>query len=51
MVSIEVVPWSKNANANALAKLIRDAELLDAISVEFLAEPSIKQRPEVMELE
>ena len=50
---IEVVPRSKNTNADTLAKLAstRDAELLDAVSVEFLAEPSIKQRPEVMELE
>ena len=40
MISIEVVPRSKNANANALAKLssTRDVELLDEMSVEFLAE-------------
>ena len=45
--SIEVIPRSKNANVNALAKLAltKDAELLDAVSVEFLAEPSIKQQP------
>ena len=49
-VSIQVVPWSKNTNANALAKLAstRDVELLNAVSVAFLVEPSIKQRPEVM---
>ena len=36
-----------------LAKLAstRDAELLDAVLVEFLAEPNIKQWPEVMELD
>ena len=41
--SIEVIPQSKNSNANALAKLAstRDANLLDVISVEILAEPSI----------
>ena len=39
-------------NADALAKLAstRDAELLDAVSVEFLVEPSIKQQLEIMEL-
>ena len=48
--SIEVIPWSRKANADALAKLasIRDAELLDAVSVELLAEPNIRQRPEIM---
>ena len=53
MVSIEVVPRSKNANADALAKLAstRDTELLDTVWVDFLAEPNIKQRPKVMELE
>ena len=52
VASMEVIPWSKNANADALAKLtsIRDAELLDAVSVEFLAEPNIKWQPKVMEL-
>ena len=52
-VSIEVVPQSKNANTDALAKLAytRDVKLLNTISVEFLAEPSIKQQPKVMELE
>ena len=41
--SIEVIPRSRNLNANALAKLAstRDTYLLDTISVEFLAEPSI----------
>ena len=53
VVSVEVVPRSKNANAYALAKLssTRDVELLDTVLVEFLAEPNIKQRPEMMELE
>ena len=43
-VSIKVIPRSKYANADALVKLAstKDAELLDAVSVEFLAEPSIK---------
>ena len=52
-ISIKVVPWSKNTNADTLAKLAytRDAELLNTISIRFLAEPNIKQRPEVMELE
>ena len=52
-VSIEVVPRSKNINADTLAKLAstRDAELLNAVSIEFLAKPSIKQRPEVTKLE
>ena len=40
-------------NADTLAKLAstRDEELLNAISVEFLAEPNIKQLIEVMELD
>ena len=40
IASIEVIPRSRNANADALAKLAstRDVELLDAVSVEFLAE-------------
>ena len=44
-VPVEVVPQSKNVKADALAKLAstRDAELLDVVSVEFLAESSIKQ--------
>ena len=43
---IEVIPRSKNANIDALAKLasIRDSELLDTVSIEFLAEPNIKPR-------
>ena len=47
------MPRSKNANTNALAKLAstRDAELLDAVSMEFSAEPSIKQWPELIELD
>ena len=41
--SIEVIPRSKNSNVDALAKLAstRDADLLDAVSIEYLAEPSI----------
>ena len=50
--SIEVIPRSKNSNADALAKLAstRDADLLDAISVEYLAEPNIHQQLRIMEL-
>ena len=50
--SIEVIPWSKNANGNILAKLAstRDTELLDSVLVEFLVEPNIKQQLEVIEL-
>ena len=53
MVTIEVALRSKNANAYALAKLAstKDSKLLNAVSVEFLFEPSIKHRPEMMELE
>ena len=45
IASIEVIPQSKNANVDALAKLalIRDVDLLDAVSVEFLAEPIINR--------
>ena len=52
IASIEVIPWSNNANTNALAKLAstRDIELLNAVLVEFLVEPGIKQKPGVMEL-
>ena len=41
--SIDVIPRSRNSNADALAKLasIRDVDLLDAVFVEFLAEPNI----------
>ena len=41
--SIEVIPRSKNSNVDVLAKLAstRDANLLDIVSMEFLAEPSI----------
>ena len=50
--SIEIIHLSKNANANTLAKLatIMDVKLLDAVSVEFLAKPSIRHQPEIMEL-
>ena len=55
MISVEVGSWSKNSNGNTdtLAKLAftRDVELLDTVSVEFLPKPSIKQQPEMMELE
>ena len=49
--SIEIILRSKNANPDALAKLasIKDANLLNAM--EFLVESSIKQQPNVMELE
>ena len=52
IASIEVILRSKNANIDALAKLAstRDPELLEAVSVEFLAEPSIKPLSEIMEL-
>ena len=52
IASIEVIPRSKNVNADTLAKLAltSDAKLLDTVSVEFLAKPSIKQQLEVMEL-
>ena len=41
--SIQVIPWNRNSNADALAKLAstRDVDMLDAVSMEFLAEPSI----------
>ena len=43
IASIEVILLSKNANTNTLDNLAstKDMELLDAVSVEFLAEPSI----------
>ena len=52
IVSIDIIRRSKNVNSDALAKLAstRDIELLDAVSVEFLAEPSIKQQLEIVEL-
>ena len=41
--SIEVIPRSRNSNADTLTKLASttDTDLLDAVFVEFLAEPSI----------
>ena len=44
-LTIEVMLRSKNENADALAKLAftKDAELLNAVSVEFLTKPNIKQ--------
>ena len=52
VASIEVIPRSKNSNVVALAKLasIRDTNLLDAVSIEYLAEPSIHPPPRIMEL-
>ena len=40
--SVEVIPRSKSSNVDVLAKLAstRDTDLLDAVSVEFLAEPN-----------
>ena len=50
--SIKVIPRSKNVNADALVKLAlkSDTKLLDAVFVEFLAEPSIKLQLEIIEL-
>ena len=44
IASIEVISRYKNVNVSTLTNLAptRDAELLDAVSVEFLAEPRIK---------
>ena len=41
--SIKVIPQNRNSNVDVLVKLasIRDTDLLDAVSIEFLAEPSI----------
>ena len=52
VASIEVIPRSKNSNADALVKLasMRDADLLDAVSVEFLAKPSIHSQQGIIEL-
>ena len=51
MASIEVISWSKNTNVDALAKLTstKDVELLNLVSVEFLAKPSKKWQPKVIE--
>ena len=48
--SIEVILQSKNTNAYAYAKLAstRDAELVDTVLVEFLAEPSIRQLSKIV---
>ena len=45
VVTVEVAPSSKNANVDALTKLAftKNVELLNTISVELLAELSIKQ--------
>ena len=52
IASIEVIPRSKNSNADALAKLAltMDANLLDVVSMEFLVEPSIHPQKGVIEL-
>ena len=49
-LTIEVVPRSKNSHTDSLAKLAstKEVELLNVVSVEFLSEPNIKQRLEVM---
>ena len=49
---IEVIPRSKNSNADALVKLasIRDTDLLDVVSVEFLAKPRIHSQQGIIEL-
>ena len=43
VASVEVIPRNWNSNADVLAKLAltMDADLLDAVSMEFLAEPNI----------
>ena len=50
--SIEVIPRSKNSNTDALAKLAstRDIDLLDAVFVEYLADPIIHPQSGIMEL-
>ena len=50
--SIEVIPRSRNLNTDALAKLdsTRDVDLLDAVSVKFLAKPNIHPQQGIMEL-
>ena len=50
--SIEVMQRSQNSNVDSLAKLAltRDADRVDAVFVEFLAEPSIQPQQGVMEL-
>ena len=50
--SIEVIPRSKNSNADALVKLVstRDVDLLDVVSVEFLNEPTIHAQQGIIEL-
>ena len=50
--SIVVILRSKNSNIDALPKLAstRDADLLDVVSMEFLAKPSIHLEQGIMEL-
>ena len=52
VASIEVILRRRNSNTDALAKLVltRDADLLDAVFVEFLDEPNIHPPQGVMEL-
>ena len=52
IASIEVIRLSKNLNANALTKLalMRDVDLLDVVSMEYLAKPSIHLQQGIMEL-
>ena len=52
VASIKVIPRSKNSNIDTIVKLasMRDADLLDAVSVEFLAESSIHSQKRIMEL-
>ena len=50
--SIVIIPRSKNSKVDALAKLAstKDTNLLDVVSVEYLAQPSIHSQPRIMEL-
>ena len=50
--SIKIIPRSMNSNADALVKLAStsDADLLDAFSMKYLAEPSIHLQSRIMEL-
>ena len=52
VASIEVIPQSKNSNPDALAKLasMREADQLDAVSMEYLVEHSIHPKSKIMEL-
>ena len=52
VASIEVILQSRNSNADALAKLAstRNVDLLNVVSMEFLAEPSIYPQQGVIKL-